>query len=105
MDMTPYIGRVRLACPRETCLDRTKARPDAGCASCPECQAEIIDLDGKVLAVFQARSGDACVAPTEPRPQIVGATHASPAPEPEQKAAVNPRPEPVGATGGRPKEE
>jgi len=52
MDMTPYIGRVRLACPRETCLDRTKARPDAECVFCQACDAEIIDLEGNIVAVF-----------------------------------------------------
>ena len=101
MDMTPYHGRVRIACCRESCPEG-KARIEAACINCPDCTAFILDLEGKILAEFQACLGDACIAPTEDwLPEPVGATHASPAPEPEPQAAVTPDTEPETKPGGK----
>ena len=85
MPMTPYTGRVRLTCIGEICA-AGKTRIDAQCASCPDCTAFILDLDGKVLVGFPP-------GPSAPREgHVQRAPTVAPNIEPEPQAAVTPRP-------------
>ncbi|MHB8772962.1 MAG: hypothetical protein ACYC7J_18360 [Syntrophales bacterium] len=47
---TPYKGRIRIECTRETCReDKSRADVKPGCFGCTESRAEILDLDDRVV--------------------------------------------------------